>query len=145
MGSPSKSIDRAKETLQNGIADISLGAQQLKEGNVEKGLTNLGVGQFNTLGGGYILAAGGAPIKGETALTKQAQAEANQATADAANYTATQEASRQQKIKDRLSAEIGLRQKAPGKAQTLLTSTLTPNGVNNNSLLTSTLTGMGKR
>lgn len=145
MGSPSKSIERAKETFQSGFADISLGAQQLKEGNVEKGVTNLAVGQFNAIGGGGLLAAGGAPIKGETALTKQAKAEADQVATDAANYTATQEASRQQKIKDRLSAEIGLRQKAPGKAQTLLTSTLTPNGTNNNSLLTSTLTGMGKR
>jgi len=47
------------------------------------------------------------------------------------------EQARRERIKSQLNEEIRLRSKAPGKAQTLLTSNLVPNEMNTKTLLTS--------
>ena len=51
--------------------------------------------------------------------------------------TTAEETERQRRIKEMVDADIKNRRKAPGKAQTLLTSTLVPSSEVNNSLLTS--------
>lgn len=49
---------------------------------------------------------------------------------------AQQSTAKQERIKQQVEADINQRKKKPGKAQTLLTNSLVPNGENTNTLLT---------
>jgi len=144
MGSPKGAVDRIKETGQNAVQDIRTGAEQISQGQIERGATNIATGGYNLTPGGQLQAGAGMPVKGETALTKEAQAAANQAAQDAADAAAAAEADRKQKITDRLNEEIKLRARQPGRAQTLLTSGFTPSASNTNTLLTTAVNSMGR-
>ena len=70
---------------------------------------------------------------GETSTGAMSQAFSN-----VSGQTVEQQAelARQKKIQTMIESDIKQRRKSPGKAQTLLTSSLVPDGQNNNSLLT---------
>ncbi len=148
MGGAKKAIDQVKKSVESGVADVGKGLEQIAQGNVEQGLLNTTVGQFNATGGGSLLAAGGKGIKGQTMEENAAKANADyeEATAasDARDAATAKETDRTTKIKNRLNEEIKLRQRQPGRAQTLLTTGMTPSASQTNTLLTSASRSMGQ-
>ncbi len=150
MGSPKKGksglgaiVSGATGGLERGVSDIGTGLEQIAQGNVERGIMNYGTGVINTLGYGAGERMG---LKGERLMTEEANdaatADAEVAAKEASDIAAGRETARKDAIRKRLDAEISVRMKQPGRAQTLLSvgsNSLLPSG--SNTLLT---TGKGR-
>lgn len=132
MAGPKGPVATVKSGLSNSADDILTGVKQVASGRVEQGLTNYGAGILGTMS----LGATQKYLPGETATTNAANDAAAAAATDTTLVKASEDQAKLDKINNRLKEEVRLRQKAPGKAQTLLTSTLTPNGTNTGTLLT---------
>lgn len=122
-------------SITRGLRGMAQGA-----GDVAQGRVGLGVGKMF---GGYLNTVTGGATEGllpgedkQLMMAEDAQAEAEaQYNAD----VAAREAARRKRIETRVSQEVALRKRQPGRSQTLLTSTpgansLFPSG--NNTLLT---------
>lgn len=136
-------LDRYGQALVDNLQDVGKGVELIAQGQVSKGLDRGlqgGLGLY-TYGASNVVTGGSSTTNeraNQIADDKRAAAEVKntQDIAVAANED------RLTKIKDRLSEEIRLRQKTPGRSQTLLTSSLTPSGTNTNTLLTAATSGV---
>ena len=122
MGSAGNPIKQITNNISNGVADIGRGAGQIVSGRADDGLWNLVAGTANVSTFGT---AGLVGIQGETGpMKKREDAEAaNAAMEDQARVDLAQSQvdKRKDTIRRRIDAEIALRLKRPGRAQTLLT------------------------
>lgn len=132
MGGPKGPVKTIKEGLSNSADDILTSANQVGSGQVEQGLTNYGAGILGLMSTGFSQKY----LPGETATTNAAKDAAAAAATDTTLVKASADQAKLDKINNRLKEEVRLRQKSPGKAQTLLTSTLTPNSTNTGTILT---------
>lgn len=134
MGAPKGGdfVGEIGKNIEYSAKDIVGGAEDVLKGNVSSGLSSMLAGNLglNTMGISQVL------LPGKTALTAKAKAAEDAKEQDRINSINMEREARLNRITTRLNEEIKLRQKAPGKAQTLLTSTLTPNSQMTGTLLT---------
>lgn len=137
MGAPDveggNEIDKIGKNLEYAGRDIGTGITQIARGDVSKGAKNLAAGYSTALTYGIDTPL---TIRGQarTEAAASAAAKDRALTAEAADMA--KETDRRGRIATRLKEEIRLRQKQPGREQTLLTSTLTPNSQFTGTLLT---------
>lgn len=137
MGAPDveggNEIDKIGKNLEYAGRDAGKGLEQIGQGNVSAGVRNLASAYTTASNFGV-----------DTPLTLRGQARTEAAASAAAKDKAltaeaadmAKETDRRGRIATRLKEEIRLRQKQPGREQTLLTSTLTPNSQFTGTLLT---------
>jgi hypothetical protein len=131
MGS-AKSVGKAfQQNIEDSVSDIKQGIQTGDVLRIAQGSTNfLTKGTQRAMG-----------IKGQTELEREARDAAGQEEQDAARLDALNKQGKIDKIAQRLDASIKLRQKAPGRQQTLLTSLLEPSKTNPQTTLITTMNG----
>ena len=137
MGGPRENpIARAAFDIGRGATGIiqNVATLGMRGGNIQDSLRNIVAGQTNLMSLGATEKLGVMGDTGKEVMSFEQQKAERQAKLEAEQAV---EADRRQKIMTRLEEEIKLRQRQPGKSATLLTSTLTPNGQNTNTLLTS--------
>lgn len=115
--------------MKNSAKDVIGGAEDILKGKMSKGLSSMVAGNVGLLTMGLSQDV----LPGRTLLAEKAGAGGEQ---PAAPVEDPEKAARLLRIQNRLSEEIRLRQKTPGKAQTLLTTTLTPTSQSTGTLLT---------
>ncbi len=127
MGNPKK----VTQTWTQGLQDS---ARDLTSGDIERAA----YGSINLATYGTARMAG---MKSQTELERDAKTAADAEAADEANLTALTKQAKLDKIRNRLDAEVKLRQKSPGRQQTLLTSLLEPSKTNPQTALITTMNG----
>lgn len=130
MGSARQKLE---DTAENVGRDLGTGIESIGQGNIGQGIDDIGAAHINAFTIGQAEKMG---IKGRSALTREANAAAEGAAADARSMSDMKGADRLTRIANRLNEAVRLRQKQPGKAQTLLTSQTPPSAENPNTLLT---------
>lgn len=132
MGSPRKVAEQATQGVTDSLNDIGTGVHQVLQGNVADGVSNYVAGTVGAVTGGLTQQI----LPGQTRTNRQNTEQANadvQASTDATNM---KEQLRQTGIATQIEAMAKSKKRAPGRAQTLLTSPLTPSPTNNNTILT---------
>lgn len=142
-------IKRATQYLQDAANDIGKGTDKMLTGRFDEGATQFGQGFIAGANpaGAFIPSLS---MGSTTAAEREARDAAKLQYDEARTLDRKVEGARRQRIIDRLSAEIALRQKAPGKNQTLLTQnlmtpTVTPSALSTGTLLTSASKQNGSR
>ena len=137
MGSPrAKSpnpFSQLAATMVRGGQDFTKGMEQLSKGDVENGLWNSMIGSTNVMSGGMTGTLTG--LEGETKMRIAAEDAEAQSTADARALAEAEVKGKRDAITKRLEAEIQLRSRMPGRAQTLLTGSANVLPTANNTLL----------
>ncbi len=134
-------LDSFGAGLSDSAKDVANGVSLIAQGQVSRGIESAVQGNMGlaTAGTSNLLFSGPAAAKKKGEIT--ADLAAQTLATNTADQAAAAEADRMNKVKTRLAEEIRLRQKTPGRQQTLLTSQVTPSATNTNSLLTTAATG----
>jgi hypothetical protein len=127
MGSPKSIV----QNIEYSLSDTGKAFDSLLHGNIGDAVKTQ-FGAAAVLGSAGLLTSDGPSATRATEVAAKDAAANNKSLTDQAA-----EANRLQQIQTRLQEEIALRQKSPGRNQTLLTSNLVPSATNPQTLLTS--------